>query len=198
MFIIGAWNIYESRDEAHFFFLYSQSIAASDCNFLGLFFPLNAWCFYRINFSFFFLSIFSCRYDSLLGCFLIFSNRGERYYKSSDKDWQDKRRVSITRTIRHCNVWRSRTSKEIVIPTMGSDLRGRSDGASRRSHPRTLVARNSFLLVVYKGTTMPRRWVTWYVEVNFPAVREKLRPIKYTTIAESCEPWKFNRWRLIF
>lgn len=70
--------------------------------------------------------------------------------KISDED-------SITRTIRHCNVWRSRTSKEIVIPTMGSDLRGRSDGASRRSHPRTLVVQNSFLRVVYKGTTMPRR-----------------------------------------
>lgn len=91
--------------------------------------------FPRIIFSFkcsFFPSIFhfcfffSCPYDSI----------DMKDYESNDKDWRDKWRVSIT--IRHCDVWRSRTSREVVIPTMGSDLRGRSDGASRRSHPRIL------------------------------------------------------------
>lgn len=116
--------------------------------FRGLSFLLNVCSFHRFNFCF----SFSLRLAARI--FLLSNNRHERYYKSNDKDWRDKRRVSIT--IRHCNVWRSRTSREVVIPTMGSDLRGRSDGASRRSHPRTLslLARNSFLRIVYKGTTM--------------------------------------------
>lgn len=76
-------------------------------------------------------------------------------------------------TIRHYNARRPRRSEEIVIPAMGSDLKGRFDGASRPL-PRCSL---SLLEIHFSGLFIRGRCrgdESEVREVNFPAVHGKL------------------------